>query len=462
MTFGALPEDAERLEILLDRPGTFLVAPPQVRNHALEVAAELNLSVRRPPRPRHRELGIDVVFAVRTGRPVVVGGRGRGLPARGGSQQHQIAMLLRQLGERRGRVEAIRLRQPLDGFAHQLPVALGPGGDGPVEERFRLVRHHEPRIEVVGRAQPLAALAGTVRRVEREGPRRHLRHRQPARDAGQLAREELIARLERVDDDDLVRQAQRHFERFGQAALDTALHDQPIHHHVDVVVAATVELQILVKRSELAVDTGLAEPALPQALELLLELALPATDHGRQDVDPRVQRIQHHQVQNPFQCLGGDLPPAVGAVRDADVGEEQPQIVVDFGNGADSRTRVGTRGLLLDRDRRRQALDEVHVRLFHLFEELPGVRRQRLDVPPLPFRVDRVEGERGLAGSRETGDDHQLVAREIHVDVLQVVHAGPAHRDPVVGHTLGRFAAAGNLYLTAWPAKCAGHAQCLA
>jgi hypothetical protein len=71
-------------------------------------------------------------------------------------------------------------------------------------------------------------------------------------------------------------------------------------------------------------------------------------------------------------------------VRHADVGEEQPEVVVDLGDRADRRPRVGPGRLLLDRDGRRQAVDEIDVRLLHLLEELAGVGRQRLDVAPLP------------------------------------------------------------------------------
>jgi hypothetical protein len=63
-----------------------------------------------------------------------------------------------------------------------------------------------------------------------------------------------------------------------------------------------------------------------------------------------------------------------------------------------------------------------------------SVGGERLDVPALAFGVDGVEGERRLAGSRETGDDDQPIARQVDVDVLQVVDAGAADGDPVVGH----------------------------
>ena len=61
-------------------------------------------------------------------------------------------------------------------------------------------------------------------------------------------------------------------------------------------------------------------------------------------------------------------------------------------------------------------------------EELPRVGAQRLDVAALALGVDRVEGKARLAGAREPGDDDEGVARQLEVEVLEVVLAGP--RDP--------------------------------
>ena len=116
-------------------------------------------------------------------------------------------------------------------------------------------------------------------------------------------------------------------------------------------------------------------------------------------------------------------------MRDADARVEQAEVVVDLGDRADGRARVARRRLLVDRDRRRQALDEVDVGLVHLAEELPRVRRQRLDVAALALGVDRVERERRLARAREPGEDDQLVARQLEVDVAEVVLAGAPDPD---------------------------------
>ena len=116
----------------------------------------------------------------------------------------------------------------------------------------------------IDRAEPLAVGARAVRRVEREGARRHLGHAQAAVDAGQPPREQPIAAVERVDDDDVVGEIERDVDRFGQPPLDAAADDHAIDDHLDGVVAAPIELDVLFERAELAVDARLGEAARAQ------------------------------------------------------------------------------------------------------------------------------------------------------------------------------------------------------
>ena len=90
-------------------------------------------------------------------------------------------------------------------------------------------------------------------------------------------------------------------------------------------------------------------------------------------------------------------------------------------------------GPLVDRDRRLQALDQIDVGPFQLMEELPGVDREAFDVLPLPFGVERVEGQRALARAAGAGDDDEPVAGDIEVEILQIVHPRPADADALVG-----------------------------
>ena len=117
------------------------------------------------------------------------------------------------------------------------------------------------------------------------------------------------------------------------------------------------------------------------------------------------------------------------AVRRPHRGEQHPQVVGDVGHRADRRTGIGADGLLIDGHDRRQTVDEIDVRLFQLADEAFRKRRHRRQQAPLPFGIDRVEGERRLAGAAHAGDDDQLVARNFHVDILQVVLARPVNLD---------------------------------
>ena len=127
--------------------------------------------------------------------------------------------------------------------------------------------------------------------------------------------------------------------------------------------------------------------------------------------------------------------PQLRAVRRAGARVEQAQVVVDLGDRADRRARIVAGRFLLDRDRGRQPLDGIDVGLLHEAEELPRVRRQRLDVAALALGVDRVEGERRFPRARQAGDDRQAVAGNRDVDVLEVVLARAANDQGFFGHS---------------------------
>ena len=149
-------------------------------------------------------------------------------------------------------------------------------------------------------------------------------------------------------------------------------------------------------------------PLRARSCEQLPVLALAAPHDRREHLEPGALGQLHHLVDDLLGRLAPDRAAAVGAVRVADPGVQHPQVVVDLGDRADRRARVARGGLLVDRDGRREPLDEVDVGLLHLSQELPGVGRQRLHVAPLALGVDRVEGERGLPGAGQAREHDQL------------------------------------------------------
>ena len=162
------------------------------------------------------------------------------------------------------------------------------------------------------------------------------------------------------------------------------------------------------------------------SLEQLGELALAVAHHRRQHHQPRVLGQREHRVDHLADALRLQRQVVVGAERRAGARVQQAQVVVDLGDRADRRARVVRGGLLLDADRRRQALDHVDVGLVHQLQELARIGRQALDIAPLALGVQRVEGQARLARARQAGDHDQRVLRDVEVDVLQVVRARAA------------------------------------
>ena len=203
-----------------------------------------------------------------------------------------------------------------------------------------------------------------------------------------------------LDLDHAVGQRDRRLDRVGQALAHVAAHDEPVDDDRDVVLVLLVELDLLLEHPQLAVDLRAREALGAQLLEHLAVLALAPAHDRRQDHEARALRQLHDLVDDLLGRLPRDRLAAVVAVRMADARPQQAQVVVDLGDRADGRARVARRRLLVDRDRRRQALDRVDVGLVHLAEELARVGAQRLDVAALALGVDRVERERRLARAR--------------------------------------------------------------
>ncbi len=119
-------------------------------------------------------------------------------------------------------------------------------------------------------------------------------------------------------------------------------------------------------------------------------------------------------------------------VRLTQTAEEDPQHRVRVGGRADGGSRVGTHPLLVDDDRRRQAVEEVHVGSRQVGHEALHEGAVGLIDQALGLRGDGVEHERALAGAGDTGEDGEAALRDGEADVLEVVLARPLHADQVV------------------------------
>ncbi len=301
--------------------------------------------------------------------------------------------------------------------------------------------------------RPSQVRAGAVGRVEREVPGGQLLEGAVPVRAGQVLGEgegvvglavlgladRLAVAAHDLDLGHAVGQPQGRLQRVGEAALDALPHHEAVDDDLDGVLLVAGQVDLVGELVDLAVDAGPGEALGGQVGEERLVGALAAADDRGQHLEAGALGQLEDAVDDLLRGLAGDRRAALGAVGHADAGVEQPQVVVDLGDRADRGAGVAGGRLLVDRDGRRQALDEVDVGLVHLAEELAGVGRQRLDVAALALGVDRVEGQRRLARARQAGEDDELVARQLDGDVLQVVLAGTPdderirHREQATG-----------------------------
>ena len=287
------------------------------------------------------------------------------------------------------------------------------------------------RVDLHLRAEPGAGRAGAEGRVEREGSRFQVvrRHRVLV-GAGQLLGEPALPlrvrgrQVDEVERHQSAGQLQRGLDRVGQPAAGVVADREPVDHDVDRVLLLLGEGGHVVQVVGDPVDPHPRVALADQLPEQVDELALALGHQRREHLEAGPGLHLEDVVDDLLRRLPGDPLTADRAVRNAGPRVEQSQVVVDLGDRAHGGARVAGGRLLVDRDRGRQALDEVDVGLVHLAEELAGVGGQRLDVAALALGEDRVEGETGLPRARQTREHDERISRNLDRDVLEIVFSG--------------------------------------
>jgi len=69
-----------------------------------------------------------------------------------------------------------------------------------------------------------------------------------------------------------------------------------------------------------------------------------------------------------------------------------------------------------------------------LFEKLAGVGGEAFDIFALALGIERVKREAGFSRPAQAGNHRQLIARDAHVNVLEVVLPRTNNCDPFSAH----------------------------
>ncbi len=272
--------------------------------------------------------------------------------------QQQLALLGREARPGRVGVDVVGLGDGLEQLAEVAHVAAGPRRHRTLVDAEGGVGHDQLGVDLEAGAQAVARLAGAVGRVEREVPRGQLLVRGAAHRAGEVLAEgerlglALTVLGHQLDLGHAVGQLEGRLERLGEPPVDALALHQPVDDDLDGVRLVAGQVELVGELVDLAVDARPGEALARQVGHERLVVALATAHHGREHLEAGALGQLEHPVDDLLRRLPGDDRPVLGAVRHADAGIEQPQVVVDLGDGADGRPRVARGALLVDGDGR--------------------------------------------------------------------------------------------------------------
>jgi hypothetical protein len=197
-------------------------------------------------------------------------------------------------------------------------------------------------------------------------------------DAGVGAGEELIRpRILglRGEDEGTTREFEGAVDAFGEAWSDTGTEDKAVDDGFNGVETIGIEPWGIVEDvDDLAIDSCADEPFSTDRRESGLVMPFPVPNERREEEDFAALGRFEDLTDHLFGRLACDGAVALRAVGSAEAGISEPEMVEDFGDGADRGARAwGSSGALIDGDGRRQAVDFIDIRGLDLLQELASV-----------------------------------------------------------------------------------------
>ena len=156
-------------------------------------------------------------------------------------------------------------------------------------------------------------------------------------------------------------------------------------------------------------------------------------------METRSGREGHQPADRLVQDVLLDLGSALPAEGAADSGEEQAQVIIDFGDRSHRGAGIAQAVLLLDGNGGRDPRHLLHVGFLDTLQELAGVGRERFHVTPLPLGINGVEGQAGLPRSADSGDHRQTLVRNPAVHVSEIVYLGASNLKNFPVHGMERL-----------------------
>ena len=370
------------------------------------------------------------------------------LPRPGGvAPKHPVPRGFRQLVPWRVEIHAGFAGGLLAGVLLHVLLAFGealglPGFDRAFAQRLAAIRNDERVIDADHPAETAAGLAGADRGIEGKACRRRVLVRDVAMCAVEARRIACPGRVVGI----LLRRGAVGDPRVDASAAEPLRGFRGLPQAVAVEGVPAQAVADHRKRLRVAVRAAAMHARVALRRKVFADLVFGEVGgHADGKGEHEAPRLRHagfprrgtagprDQVRGD-RCRGvaPDRAAAAAAMQMARARIEQLQVIVELRHRADGAARAADRIGLVDCDRRRHPFDAVDRRSIHAIEKLARIRREGLDVAPLPFGVERVEDEGALPRAGDARHHDQVPGGKIEVEVAQIVLTRAADADPAL------------------------------
>ncbi len=227
-------------------------------------------------------------------------------------------------------------------------------------------------------------------------------------------------------------QVQRLAQQRAQFGLVLGADHDVAHRQFQCVFLEAVDARERVQAEELAVHAQVRVATCLGPLRQVGVDALAVHHQRRQQADVFALVVTQQLRGNALGALRLHRRAVVHAVLQAQLHPQQAQEVPHLGGGGHGALAATAAQALFDGHGGRYAVDRIHLGPPRRLHDAARVGVQALEVTPLPFVEQDVEGQRALARTADAGDDVELAARNVHAQALQVVFLGIDDADAVV------------------------------
>ena len=233
------------------------------------------------------------------------------------------------------------------------------------------------RVQLLCKAQTVTGRTGSERSIKREHSRLQLLHADTVIRTGQFGAEGLfIVMVVKVSFDfyQPVSLSNSQFTGLRNSSFLSGLNYNSVHYDFYSMFKGLLQLDLIfIYNFNLTVNPDTCKTFFLYSLNNLFVSSLALTNDRSHYHQLGAFLKPHYGVNHLVHRLTGDRLAAYRAVRFADSGVKQSQVVVNLSYRSHSRTRVSVGGLLVYGNGRRKPFDVFHIGLFHLSQELSGI-----------------------------------------------------------------------------------------